>query len=378
MIIKNGLVFTEDGTFKQCDIRTKDNLISGIKDSYSAAEAGDEAVLSAESKYIIPGLVDIHFHGAVGHDFCEGTDESIEAIAKYEISNGITSICPATMTLGEETLLNICKNASEYNKTHSDSPLCGINLEGPFLSEKKKGAQNGKYLHKPDADMVKRLYQTSDSLVKLVCIAPELEGSIDCIKECSPLVKFSIAHTACDYTQAKAAIDAGATHVTHLYNAMYGLEHRSPGVIGAAFDCPDCEVELICDGIHINPTVIRATFKLFEDRVILISDSMMACGMPDGRYALGGQPVNVKGSLATLDDGTLAGSVTNLMSCMTNVISFGVPMESAIKAATVNPAKSIGVYDKYGSISCGKAANLVILNKDLSIDRIIYHGRILA
>ena len=174
------------------------------------------------------------------------------------------------------------------------------------------------------------------------------------------------------------AIKAGATHITHLYTAMYGFTHRKPGVIGAAFDSEGCEVELICDGVHIDPAVIRATFKLFDDdRVILISDSMMACGMPDGKYELGGQPVNVNGSHATLDDGTLAGSVTNLMDCMRNVVRFGIPLESAVKAATINPAHSIKVDDKYGSISTGKIANLVVLNKDLSLDKVIYHGSII-
>lgn len=379
MIIKNGLVFTEDGMFKKCDILINGSSIVGLEEDISQEQAAGEAVLLAESKYVIPGLVDIHFHGCMGHDFCEGTDESIDAIADFEVSRGVTSICPATMTLDEEILSGICRNAAEYNIKNPDSPLCGINLEGPFLSEAKKGAQNGAYLRSPDSCMVERLQDDAGGLVKLVSIAPELEGAIECIKNCEAGVKFSIAHTAADYKTAKEAIDAGAEHITHLYNAMYGLSHREPGVVGAAFDSPDCEVELICDGIHISPTVIRATFKLFGDnRVILISDSMMACGMSDGRYELGGQPVNVTGSLATLDDGTIAGSATNLMDCMTNAVSFGIPLESAIKAATINPARSIGVDDRYGSIALGKTANMVILNKDLSIDRIIYMGRILA
>lgn len=376
MIIKDGAIFTENGAFKKLDIEYRDGVIVRIADYI---EPDNEELISAKNQYVIPGLIDIHFHGAAGHDFCEGTDEAIDAISKYEISRGITSICPATMTLSEDILSAICKNAAGYNKRNSDSPLCGINLEGPFLSEAKKGAQNGAYLCKPDADMVKRLKADSDGLVKLVSIAPELDGAMECIRICGDDVRFSIAHTASKYDTAVEAIRAGAAHVTHLYNAMYGLTHREPGVIGAAFDCPDCEVELICDGVHITPTVIRATFKLFGDnRVILISDSMMACGMPDGRYALGGQPVNVKGSFATLDDGTIAGSVTCLMDCMTTAVRCGIPLESAVKAATINPARSIGVDDKYGSIAPGKLANLVILNKDLSINRVIYKGKPLS
>ena len=376
MIIKNGFVFMEDGTFKKCDVGTKGKSIVNVQDELE--QESSEAVLLAESRYVIPGLIDVHFHGCMGHDFCEGTDEAIEAIADFQISKGVTSICPATMTLDEDVLTAICRNAAEYNTKNPDSPLRGINLEGPFLSEAKKGAQNGAYLKKPDSDMIKRLQKEAKGLIKLVSIAPELEGAVECIKNSASEIKFSIAHTAADYKTAKAAIDAGAVHITHLYNAMNGLSHREPGVIGAAFDSRECEVELICDGIHIAPTVVRATFKLFgDDRVILISDSMMACGMADGRYALGGQPVNVIGNLAALDDGTIAGSVTNLMDCMTTAVSFGIPLESAVKAATINPARSIGIADRYGSIAPEKAANLVILNKDLSIDHIIYNGRIL-
>lgn len=367
MIIKNADVFKENGSFEKDSI-----FIDGELFSDSSA---DETVIDADGLYAIPGLTDIHFHGCVGYDFCDGTAEAIEKMAVYEASNGITTICPATMTLSEEMLQGICETAAAY-KNEKGSVLCGINMEGPFINMEKKGAQNPRYISAPDLEMYRKLQKASGNLIKLVAIAPETEGAMDFISAVKDETVLSIAHTAADYETASAALEAGASHVTHLYNAMPPFTHRSPGVIGAAFDSPSCEVELICDGVHIHPSVVRATFRLFsDDRVILISDSMMATGMPDGEYALGGQAVKVTGNRATLADGTIAGSATNLMDCMKTAVSMGIPLESAVKAAAVNPAKSIGIYDKYGSITAGKYANLVLLNKDLSIHTIILNGK---
>lgn len=392
MIIKNASVFTKDCTFQLFDIVVENNIITGLYTQNTLQPMKDQIVIDASGKKIIPGLTDIHFHGCVGYDFCDGTSEAIRNIAAYELSHGITTICPATMTLPDETLISICNCASLFNQSSSSineigtsmfnmdrksliSPLIGINLEGPFLSVAKKGAQNAKYIKNADVSLLENLQNTSGNLVKLVAIAPEEDGALDCIKQCSSDFKFSVAHTNANYEIAKQAMDLGATHVTHLYNAMPGFTHREPGVIGAAFDTPTCNVELICDGVHIAPSAVRATFQLFgDDRVILISDSMMATGMEDGQYSLGGQAVTVTGNLATLESGTIAGSVTNLFDCMKTAMSMGITPEIAIKAATMNPAKSIGIFDKYGSIEAGKIANLLILNNDYSLESIILQG----
>lgn len=366
MIIKNVKVFQEDGSFREGDVV--------IENGFFATETKDDTVVDGEGCYAIPGLTDIHFHGCVNYDFCDGTKEAIEAIAAYEAGCGVTSIAPATMTLSEEALAGICEAASSYGRGKG-AYLCGINMEGPFISLEKKGAQNPKYIHKPDADMFRRLQKKADGLIKLVDIAPETEGAMEFISDVKDEVVISLAHTAAGYETAKEAFEKGASHVTHLYNAMLPLSHREPGVIGAAFDAPDCHVELICDGIHIMPPVVRATFQLFgDDRVILISDSMMAAGMEDGEYALGGQKVLKKGSKATLEDGTIAGSVTNLMDCMRTAVKMGIPLGSAVKCAAVNPAKEIGIYDKFGSIAEGKHANLVLLREDLSTHSVYLDG----
>ena len=362
-----------------------DNSASGMPNgtcrnentNHSSVSSSQDEVIDAAGSYILPGLVDIHFHGCAGYDFCDGTPEAFAAIENYELTHGITSLCPATMTYPEERLAGILRAVSSYRHVspYKDTLLCGVNLEGPFVSEAKKGAQNPAYLMKPDADMIRRLQKISGGLVKLLDLAPELEGAMTCIRELSPEMVLSVAHTTADYDTACAAFAAGASHVTHLYNAMPPFTHRAPGVIGAAADM-GAEVELICDGIHIHPSVIRSTFKLFgADRMILISDSMMATGMPDGAYALGGQPVSVHGHEARLQDGTIAGSATNLYDYMVNAIHFGVPAPQAITAASYNPARCIGIHESRGSIRVGKAADLLITDQDYALQQVIKNGK---
>jgi len=215
-------------------------------------------------------------------------------------------------------------------------------------------------------------------MIKILSIAPELEGALETIEKLKEEVVLSLAHTSAKYSQAMEAFQKGASHVTHLYNAMLPFSHREPGLIGAAFDTPDCKVELISDGIHVSPTVVRATFKMFgKDRIILISDSMRATGLENGEYTLGDLAVTVRDNKATLHDGTIAGSATNLMDCMKKAVSFGVSLEDAVTCATINPAKQTGIYDKVGSISPGKYANLVLLDKNLNIVTVILKGNIL-
>ena len=377
MIIKNASVFTEEGRFAKQDIFIKDG-----KFVMSAEEADGEEIIDAKECFAVPGLTDIHFHGCMGHDFCDGTREAITAMAESEASVGVTSIVPATMTLGEDTLQGICETAAAYVKEVKNdkaADLCGINMEGPFVAASKKGAQNGAYIRKPDVEMFDKLNRASGNMIKLVAIAPEVEDAMEFIKEKKDETVLSVAHTATDYDTAMEAFEKGATHVTHLYNAMNPYTHRAPGPIAAAADS-GAEVELICDGVHIHPAVVRTTFKIFgDDKVILISDSMMATGLEDGDYSLGGQAVKVVGNLATLADGTIAGSATNLMDCMrTAVQKMHIPLESAVKCAAVNSAKSVGIYDKYGSITPGKVANVVLLKKnDLALEKVILRGKAL-
>lgn len=369
MKIINAKVYAEEGNFQIRDVYTDGARI--------AWESTDDVVIDGAGCYLIPGLTDIHFHGCVGHDFCDGTHESIEAMAVYEASQGITTMVPATMTLGRDTLRGICEAAASY-PNEKGAILCGINMEGPFIAMARKGAQNGAYVHEPDAEMFRELNEASGNQVKLLAIAPEVPGAMECIRSLKDEVVLSVAHTTADYEKAAEAFENGVHHVTHLYNAMSGISHRAPGVVGAAADDGRVEAELICDGIHIHPATVRQTFKMFgDDRIILISDSMEATGMPDGEYALGGQKVIKKGNLATLKDGTIAGSATNLMDCVRVAVQkMHIPLESAVKCAAVNSAKSVGIYDQYGSITVGKTANMVLLKEeDLSTVQVILKGK---
>lgn len=376
MIIKNVKKFCENNRFNEGDIFIKDDRIVGED---SIEKFIENSVIDGSGLYAIPGLTDIHFHGCVGYDFCDASIEAIAAITKYEAENGITTICPATMSLPEDKLKKIVECASTYNKEEG-AILCGINMEGPYLSPKKKGAQKEEYLCKPNYEMVEELNKASKNLIKIINIAPEMEGAMEFIEAFQEKYVVSIAHTTADYRTALKAFQRGAKQVTHLFNAMPPLHHRETGVIGAAFDTPHCMVELICDGIHIHPSVVRATIAMFgEDRIIFISDSMRAAGLGDGIYTLGGQDVKVTEKTATLvREGAIAGSVMNLMDCVkTAVLKMGVPLETAVKAAAVNPAKAIGIFDLYGSISIGKIANIVLVDKDLNVVKVILKGKII-
>lgn len=372
MIIKDANVFTQDNRFVRGDVIVRDGRFVHA----TGEQPADEEVVDARNLMMIPGLVDIHFHGCKGADMCDGTKEALDVIMDYEASVGVTSVCPATMTIPRDELLAVMKNAGAYSY-HGGAHLVGINMEGPFISPSKKGAQAAENIMHCDYEYFCQLQEAAGGLIKLVDIAPEEPGAMEFIDEVKGQVVVSLAHTASDYDTAKEAIEHGASHATHLYNAMPPMNHRNPGVIGAVRDSSECHVELICDGVHIHPSVIRATYAMFgAERIILISDSMRATGLEDGEYTLGGQPVKVRGNLATLHDGTIAGSATNLMDCLRFVVrEAGIPLETAVMCATANPAREIGIFDEVGSITAGKRADFILLNQNLEIVRVYIDGK---
>ena len=366
MIIKGGKVFQEDGSFLEQAIYINDHRLVD-----KAEYQDDGEVIDAEGLLVLPGLVDIHSHGAAGKDFSDGNPEGLKKILQYEKRCGITSYCPTSMTFPKERLRQIFASIKGA-QTEDGATVVGINMEGPFLDPAKKGAHVEKWIAAPDVAFVRELNQDADGLVRLVTVAPNMDGAEEFIKEMHEEVCISLGHTAADYDCASRAMKLGAHHVTHLYNAMQPFGHRAPGLIGAAMDDPECMVELICDGYHIHPSAIRAAFRLFgPERVILISDSMRATGMENGTYELGGQEVTVKDRKAVLKDGTLAGSATNLYGCMCKAVEFGIPLEQAIMAATANPARSIGIFDRVGSIRIGKQADLLLVSENLELKRVI-------
>lgn len=366
MIIKSGKVFQEDGSFLEQTLYVNAHRLVD-----KAEYQDDGEIIDAEGLLVLPGLVDIHSHGAAGEDFSDGNPEGLKKILRYERSCGITSYCPTSMTFPKERLRQIFASIKGA-QTEEGAKVVGINMEGPFLDPAKKGAHVEKWIAAPDVAFVRELNQDVDGLVRLVTLAPNMDGAEEFIKEMHEEVCISLGHTAADYDCASRAMKLGAHHITHLYNAMQPFGHRAPGLIGAAMDDPECMVEMICDGYHIHPSAIRAAFRMFgPERVILISDSMRAAGMENGTYELGGQEVTVKDRKAVLKDGTLAGSATNLYGCMCKAVEFGIPLEQAIMAATANPARSIGIFDRVGSIRIGKQADLLLASENLELKRVI-------
>lgn len=376
MIIKNGQVFNSNGRFIPADVELAGDRI--VKVAPAGTLHGDEE-LDAAGKYVTPGFVDIHIHGAAGSDFCDGMDGSdkyVRAMQKYLGSQGVTSFLGTTMAFSEEILDRIFDTARPiFGQESYGAVLRGVNMEGPFFNKAKKGAQAEEYIIDPDWEMFQRLWERSGHNIRLVDVAPELPGALEFAQKASKLCTVSIAHTCATYEEATAAFANGFTHTTHLFNAMPAFTHRAPGVVGAASDFAE-HIEMICDGIHLNPSVVRAVFNMFgPDRVCIISDAMQACGMPNGEYSLGGQKVFMTDGLATLADGTIAGSATCQAEGFRRAVKFGVPLESALKAATINPAKAAGLYDEVGSIAVGKRADVLVLGADLHPEHIFIGGK---
>ncbi len=374
MLLIHANYLDEDFRLVQGDIEIEDGKILRVGKDLPRKEE-DLAVDCAGSYTVVPGFVDVHIHGCAGADTCDATREALEAMAAFLLAHGVTSFCPTTMTTSRETIQAALLAAKDMmdHPMEGGARVVGVNMEGPFIAKERKGAQKEEDILPPDFPLFQQFYEESGGIVRLVDVAPEQPGGLDFVEKASQLCTVSIAHTTADYDQAKAAFDKGVTHATHLFNAMSGLHHRKPGVVGAVFDDSRVRGELICDGFHIHPAVLRAAFRLLGDRALIVSDSMRANGMPEGEaFDLGGQMVTVHQGKALLPDGTIAGSVTNLHQEIKNLVSFGVPFEQAVKAATLLPARAIGLDGEIGSIAPGKRADLVVLDENLDIAA-VYH-----
>lgn len=355
MVIKNATVYGANFEPVKTDITIEGEIIKSL--ATNNCEGDDFSGCT-----VLPGFIDIHIHGCNMADTTDGNADSVAKMSKWLATKGITSFCPTTMTLPEDFLEECFGYVAKTIGNEEGAYIHGINMEGPFISHAKKGAQAGEHIIAPDIDMLKKLNEICP--VKLVDIAPEVEGAQEFIKKAKDICTVSLAHTAADYATGVEAIKNGASHATHLYNAMNCLTSREAGMVGAVMDSNNVTAELICDGVHICPATLRITFAVLgEDRTVVISDALMAAGMPDGEYMLGGQKVYKK-SDARLADGTLAGSVTNLFDEFHNLLSYGIPFKQALKSVTINPARAIGADKMTGSIEENKFADLLITDKD--------------
>lgn len=370
MRYENGWIFA-DGRFVRGGFSVENGRFAHVlEDVPGPAEDLDGAL-------VIPGLVDIHVHGCAGADFSDGDYAGLVRMARYLARRGVTSFAPASMTLPYDALDKAFHAAARLRREGlaDGARLMGIQMEGPFLSREKRGSQNPAYLRLPDWDRFLRLYDAAEGLLRIVDVAPELPGAVEFTRRASEKCRVSVAHTAAGYDQAAAAFDAGATHLTHLFNAMSGIHHRHPGPIGAASERENVTAELICDGIHVHPSAVRMAFRLFPGRICLISDALRCCGMADGSYSLGGQEILLSGGVARLTGGAIAGSAADLYQCMRRAVSFGIPREQAVWAATALPAWVIGRESETGAIADGRAADFVICGGELEPEAVYLGGK---
>lgn len=370
MRYENGWIFA-DGRFVRGGFSVENGRFAHVlEDIPGPAEDLDGAL-------VIPGLVDIHVHGCAGADFSDGDYAGLVRMARYLARRGVTSFAPASMTLPYDALDKAFHAAARLRREGlaDGARLMGIQMEGPFLSREKRGSQNPAYLRLPDWDRFLRLYDAAEGLLRIVDVAPELPGAVEFTRRASEKCRVSVAHTAAGYDQAAAVFDAGATYLTHLFNAMSGIHHRHPGPIGAASERENVTAELICDGIHVHPSAVRMAFRLFPGRICLISDALRCCGMADGSYSLGGQEILLSGGVARLTGGAIAGSAADLYQCMRRAVSFGIPREQAVWAATALPARVIGRESETGAIADGRAADFVICGGELEPEAVYLGGK---
>ena len=352
------------------------NVIEGIIPADTLPE--DVEIIDAKGGYVSPGLIDLHIHGYLGCDVCDGEESSMRTISKGLLANGVTGYLPTTMTVDMKVIrkaLDVCRSLKEESKSWEGSTILGCHAEGPFISESKKGAQDPKYILKPDAALVKEYAD----VIKIITLAPECDTEdFAAIREMvrDTDVTVSMGHTSSDYETAVRSTEAGVKHVTHLFNAMTPLAHRAPGVVTAAMNT-DVSCELIVDTFHVNPCFYDMLWKLKGRKLCFITDCLPAGGLPYGEYTLGGAKIVYRDIVCRLEDGTVAGSVLHLNKGVWNVYTnSNIPLNECVNGASLNPATVLGLEKTKGSLDVGKDADIIITDEAFEVKKTIIGGQI--
>ena len=372
--IVNGRIVLPDRLEEHAALLYDQKILGLVSEAEIPAEAER---IDAQGNYVIPGLLDMHIHGYLGEDASDGSFDGIRIMAEGVAKNGVTSFLPTTMTVSYDELraafAQIRRGVEESRSASwQGAQILGVNAEGPFINPSKKGAQAGENIRPGDAAFLKEYLD----IIRVFTIAPEMPGNLDCIREMAGKCLISMGHTNATYAEAIAGIEAGVGHVTHLFNAQTPLMHRDPGVVGAALTDDRVSTELIADTFHVNAHLFPLVARMKGDKLVLITDCTRAGGLEDGEYTLGGQPIFVKGIECRLADGTIAGSVLKMNAAVRNLLNnTHMQVWDAVNAASLNPARRIGVDDVKGSLEAGKDADIVLCDSDFNICRTIICGR---
>ena len=376
--IKNGKVILENGIVENKAVLYTDKIVGIVDECEIPADA---EIIDANGGYVTPGFIELHIHGYLGKDVCDASEQSIRIISKGLLENGVTGYLPTTMTVDMSVITGAIDSvrglmAESRTPEFDGTQILGVHAEGPFISESKKGAQDPRYILKPDADFVK----AHSDVIRVITLAPEEDDAdFSAIKRITTEtdVVVSMGHTSADYDTAVAGVKAGVRHATHLFNAMTPLTHRGPGVVGAALNCDEVSTELIVDTHHVNAALFDTVYKLKGRKLCFITDCLPAGGLPEGEYTLGGAKIIYKNDLCRLEDGTIAGSVLKLNKGVWNVYTNSkIPLHECVNCASLNPATTLGIQDKKGSIAAGKDADLVILDDQFNVKKTIIGGKI--
>ena len=376
--IKNGKIILENEIVLGKAVLFNDKIVGIVDENEIPADA---RIVDAEGGYVSPGFIELHIHGYLSKDVCDASEESIRIISKGLLENGVTGYLPTTMTVDMKVIkgaIAACRALMAESRTaeFDGSAILGVHAEGPFISESKKGAQDPKYILKPDADFVKE----NADVIRVITLAPEEDDAdFSAIKRITTEtdVVVSMGHTSADYETAMNGVKAGVRHATHLFNAMTPLTHRGPGVVGAALNADEVSCELIVDTHHVNAALFDTVYKLKGRKLCIITDCLPAGGLPEGEYTLGGAKIIYKNDLCRLEDGTIAGSVLHLNKGVWNVYTNSkIPLNECVNCASLNPATTLGIQDKKGSIAVGKDADIVILDNEFNVRKTIIGGTI--